>query len=182
MNIILVGNPCTGKSTIAPILAKMLGYGAIDTDALLSKRQKKSIDAIFLQHGEGHFRKLETALLHDLAEIKNSVVATGGGMPCYDNNWKLLSKLGSTVWLNAEIECICQRFMRDSEKLKANPVLNPVLAASNNEEILLKLVSKVRELNDARGATFRRADFVINSSFATPEFCASMIKKTIVLF
>lgn len=180
-NIILIGNPSAGKSTIAPMLAYLLGYGLLDTDAVLAERQRMSAGSIYRRKGEEFFRNLESALLEEYEKIKSFVIATGGGLPDHADNWQRLSALGTIVWINAETEDLCQRFMQDRDKLADHPLLNSVLAADNDDEILLKLKDRVEKLASARAATYQRANFVVNSSYATPDFCALMIKRFVDL-
>ncbi|MDE3269002.1 MAG: hypothetical protein OYH77_01820 [Pseudomonadota bacterium] len=178
-NIILVGSPSVGKSTIAPKLAYLLGYGLLDTDAVLAKRQRMSAGAIYRQKGEEFFRDLESKLLEEIALLKSYVIATGGGMPCHADNWKLLSALGTIVWIKAETADICHRFMCDRNKLADHPVLNSALEADNDDQILLKLKDRVEKLTADRAVIYQRASYVINSSHATPDFCALMVKRFI---
>ena len=180
-NIILIGSPSAGKSTVAPVLSYLLGYGLLDTDAVLAARQRMSAGAIYRQKGEEFFRNLESELLEEYAKIKSMVIATGGGMPCRDENWQRLAALGRIVWVKAETEDICRRLMRDRNKLADHPLLNSVLAADNDDEILLKLKDRVEKLASDRTATYQRADFAVNSSYATPDFCALMIKRFVDL-
>ena len=180
-NIILIGSPSAGKSTIAPVLSYLLGYGLLDTDAVLAKRHRMSAGAIYRQKGEQFFRNLESELLEEYAKIKSFVLATGGGMPCHADNWKRLSALGTIIWINAETEDICRRLMKDKRKLADHPLLNSVLAADNDDEILLKLKDRVEKLTSDRAATYQQANFVVNSSYATPDFCALMIKRFVDL-
>ena len=180
-NIILIGSPSAGKSTIAPVLAHLLGYGYLDTDAVLSKRQRMTAGAIYRRKGEQFFRNLESELLEEYANIKSFVLATGGGMPCHADNWQRLSELGIIVWVNAETTDICRRLMQDKSKLADHPLLNSVLAADSDDEILLKLKDRVEKLINDRTAIYQRANFVVNSSYATPDFCALMIKRFVDL-
>ena len=77
--IILIGFMGCGKSTIAKALAKRLDYKLIDTDALIEQRLGLSVKEIFAQRGEAFFRAQEKALASELKELKNAVIATGGG-------------------------------------------------------------------------------------------------------
>lgn len=68
-NIILVGESGAGKSSVAPLLAHLLGYGVVDTDACIVREQQQKIAALFLLHGEEHFRELEVKLLDELSGV-----------------------------------------------------------------------------------------------------------------
>lgn len=178
-NVILVGNSGSGKSTIAPILANFLGYGTIDTDDMIVRRQKQKITTLFIRYGEEYFRELEEQLLVELAGIRNCVIATGGWLPCYRDNWVKLGQLGKTVWIVVSCDELCRRFMRTKESLKKRPLLNTALDGDSEEKIQEKLLERLKNLDTARSEVFKKSDFVIDNNFSTPEFCALMIKRTI---
>ena len=183
-NVILVGNSGAGKSTIAPMLASKLRFGYLDTDAFIEANCKRSIVSIFQQHGEEYFRRLEQELLDSFLTkggIKHNVIAAGGGLPCYAENWSILKKLGVIVWVYTEQEIICQRFMRDFPMIKARPNINSAMEAGTREEILLKLKDRLEELNTSRASVYSRADIVIDNSFSTPEFCALCVAEDLNL-
>lgn len=79
-SIYLIGLMGAGKSTCGRILAKALGYYFFDTDELIEKLTSRSIAQIFSEDGEDEFRTMETDVLKELAQYRNIVVATGGGM------------------------------------------------------------------------------------------------------
>ena len=179
-NIVLVGNSGTGKSSVAPLLAHYMGYGVLDTDACIMRAQKKRIAELFLSHGEEYFRELEVQLLDELAGIKSCVIATGGGLPCYGDNWSKLTRLGVTVCLTAAPREICRRMLRDRDLLKNKPLLSHALDSGSEEEILLKLVDRVEKTRVTRSDFFSQADITVDSGGSTAEFCAQLIKNAIV--
>src|SRR5688572_15249289 len=103
-NIILTGFMGTGKSTVGRRLARRLGWTFVDTDELIEQREGRSIPDIFAQDGEPAFRDLETELARDLANSKNQVIATGGGMVLREENLRALEQAGAVVLLEAGIE------------------------------------------------------------------------------
>ena len=178
-NIILVGESGTGKSSVAPLLAHWLGYGRVDTDACIVREQQQKIAALFLQHGEEHFRELEVKLLDELSGVKHCVIATGGGFPCHSDNWLKLAHLGVTVHLTATPRVICQRLLGNRERLKDSPLLIPALDGSSDEEILLKLMDRLEKIRAARSDFFTKADITIDSGWSTVEFCALVVRNAI---
>ena len=178
-NIILVGESGAGKSSVAPLLAHLLGYGVVDTDAFIVREQQQKIAALFLSHGEEHFRELEVKLLDELSGVKHCVIATGGGLPCHSDNWLKLAHMGVTVHLTATPQVICQRLLSSRDQLKASPLLSPALEGSSDEEILLKLMDRVEKIRAARSDFFAKADITIDSGGSTVEFCALMVKNAI---
>ena len=178
-NVILVGESAAGKSSVAPLLAHLLGYGVVDTDACIVCEQQQKISALFLRHGEEYFRELEVKLLDALSAVKHCVIATGGGLPCHRGNWHKLARLGVTVHLTAAPQLICQRLLSDRKRLQDSPMLSAALDGSNDEEILLKLMDRVKKLNAVRSDFFAEADITIDTSYATVEFCALIVKNAI---
>jgi shikimate kinase len=115
-NIVLVGFMGTGKSSVGRLLARKLGYRFVDTDHLVVQRTGMEITEIFAQHGEAHFRDLETAVLHHLASTRHQVISTGGGIVLREENRTLLAQLGPVVELRASEEVIFERISRNSRR------------------------------------------------------------------
>lgn len=103
-NIILVGMPGCGKSTVAAALAKKLGKQAVDADAEIEKEAGCSIPEIFSQQGEEAFRALETKVLTRLGKESGLVIATGGGCVTRKENYPLLHCNGTIIWLKRDLE------------------------------------------------------------------------------
>jgi len=80
-NVILVGFMGAGKSTVGRLLARRLGRCFVETDAMITAREGRSIPEIFTDRGEFYFRRLEAEVLEALAEKRGHVIATGGGFP-----------------------------------------------------------------------------------------------------
>ena len=76
-NIILIGMPSSGKSTVGVILAKTLGKAFIDTDLLIQQREGKTLQEIIDENGNDYFHMVEEAVLLGV-EAENTVIATGG--------------------------------------------------------------------------------------------------------
>lgn len=102
-NIVLIGMPGSGKSTIAAALAQTLGKQAIDADAEIIKLAGKPIPEIFAEEGEDGFRKWETKVLEDLGKRSGLIIATGGGCVTRQENYPLLHQNGTIFWLQREI-------------------------------------------------------------------------------
>lgn len=103
-NIILVGMPGCGKTTIGKLLAKKLNRKFIDADKVLVQRAGVSIPEIFATHGEAYFRKLETQVLADLGKQSGCVIATGGGCITKLENYPHLHQNGRIFWIQRKIE------------------------------------------------------------------------------
>ena len=105
-NIILVGMPGCGKSTIGKSLAAELGKEFVDADEELVKTFRKPIPDIFAGEGEDGFRKKETQILTDLGKRSGLVIATGGGCVTREENYPLLHQNGTILWLKRDIDLL----------------------------------------------------------------------------
>ena len=102
-NIVLIGMPGCGKSTIGRMLAKKLGKVFVDADAEIVKRAGIAIPEIFSAQGEPGFRKLETEVLSVLGQQSGQVIATGGGCVSREENYPLLHQNGTIYWLKRDL-------------------------------------------------------------------------------
>jgi shikimate kinase len=116
-NLVLVGFMGSGKSSVGRILSSLTGFALVDTDALVAQAAGQSIPAIFKQHGEEHFRALETKVLQSLVGRIGLIVATGGGVIISAPNRELLPQIGPVVWLDASPEHLYQRVKHSKRPL-----------------------------------------------------------------
>ncbi len=103
-NIVLIGMPGCGKSTIGAKLAELTGKRFVDTDALIVQKAGKSIPEIFADEGEGAFRALEHQVVCEVGAAHGQVIATGGGVVTRPENQYPLEQNGSIVWLQRPLE------------------------------------------------------------------------------
>lgn len=101
-NIVLIGMPGCGKSTIGTLLAEKLGRTLADADEKIISLAGKSIPDIFAQDGEPTFRDWETKALTELGKQSGLVIATGGGCVTQKRNYPLLHQNGYLVWLERD--------------------------------------------------------------------------------
>ena len=119
-NIFLVGLMGAGKSTVGRILARRLGKRFVDTDHEIEKRNGVTIPVIFEIEGEDGFRRREQEVLADLAQEKDLVLSTGGGIVLKPENREVLRNHGFVVYLNARPELLADRTKHD----RTRPLLN----------------------------------------------------------
>ena len=105
-NIILVGMPGCGKSTIGKMLAEKAGKAFIDADTVITEQAGMPIPEIFKQSGEVGFRSWETKVLSQLGKQSGLVIATGGGCVTKPENYPLLHQNGTIVWLQRDISLL----------------------------------------------------------------------------
>ncbi len=105
-NLVLVGMPGSGKSTVGEILANSLGKRFVDADSEIEKAAGCSIPEIFAAQGEPGFRKLETDVLEKLGKLSGLVIATGGGCVTRGENYPLLHQNGTIIWIKRPIDLL----------------------------------------------------------------------------
>ena len=103
-NIVLIGMPGCGKSTVGKLLAEALGREFCESDALVEREAALSIPEIFRREGEAGFRKRETAALAELGKRSGAVIATGGGCVTRQENYPLLHQNGVIVRLQRQLD------------------------------------------------------------------------------
>ena len=107
-NIILIGMPASGKSTVGVVLAKRLGYEFIDTDLLIQKQEQALLREIIAEKGEDGFLVIEDQVNADL-EAERSVIAPGGSVVYCENSMKHYKEIGTVVYLQTSYQTIKER-------------------------------------------------------------------------
>lgn len=135
MKIILLGYMASGKSVIAKELAKKMNLKSIDLDHYIEEKEKIKINEIFKKHGEIKFRMLENNYLKEILEAETDlIIAVGGGTPCYANNMDLIVNGEVSIYLNASIETLFQRLIKD----KSNRPLVSEIPTEKLKEFIAK--------------------------------------------
>ena len=117
----IIGFMGSGKTTAGQKLASLLGWSFIDLDRKIEEHTGMKIPEIFSKSGEEHFRNIEAEILRSITTGSNTVVATGGGAPCYKDNMEFMLSTGLTLYLKM-----------------TSPQLASRLSASNDERPLIK--------------------------------------------
>lgn len=102
-NIILIGMPGAGKSTIGVVLAKRLGFSFLDTDLVIQEKQKMLLHEILDEYGQDGFNEVENAILSEIF-AKNSIIATGGSAVYGKDAMQNMKELGKIVYLKISYE------------------------------------------------------------------------------
>ncbi|MBQ5866554.1 MAG: shikimate kinase [Oscillospiraceae bacterium] len=105
-NIVLIGMPGCGKSTLGKLLAERTGKQFVDADAEIVRKAGIAISQIFANVGEEGFRKLETEVLSELGKESGLIIATGGGCVTRPNNYNLLHQNGHIIWIQRQISSL----------------------------------------------------------------------------
>ncbi len=138
LNLYLVGMMGSGKSSAGRHLAHQLGYRFLDADTSLEQVAGRPIPELFATEGEEGFRRLEAAVLNQIASWHSLVVATGGGVVTQPQNWGQLHQ-GVVIWLDAPDSLLLQR-------LAADPTPRPLMAVANPAARLAELLQQRRPL------------------------------------
>ena len=165
--ISLVGLPGSGKSTVGRQLARRLGVGFTDSDHVIEQRLGCSIRLYFEREGEDAFRDVEQAVIDDLTQHHQGVLATGGGAVLREANRQHLHGRGHVVYLRSSPEEVFRRLRHD--------VNRPLLQVRDP-------LSRLRELYEARDPLYREAaHFVIETGRPSVATLANMIQMQLEL-
>lgn len=152
MRIFLIGYMGCGKSSTGKRLSRLLNIPFYDTDTEIEKNHNKTIEQIFDDQGEQQFRLLETEYLMELQLAnKSGVFATGGGMPCFNGNIKLLNQMGITIYLDRPIKELVNR-LENSKKIR------PLIQGKTSVE-LTEFITKQLTI---RETFYKQAEFTLD--------------------
>lgn len=162
-NIFLVGLMGAGKTTIGKLLAKRLKKIFMDTDHEIEHRTGVKIPLIFELEGEAGFREREAALIRELTQGQNIILATGGGAILRKENREALAQCGTVIYLNAKLEDLWHRTQHDKNR--------PLLQTSNPK-------AKLAELFAQRDPLYREiADIIITSGHQNVQHAAREVER-----
>ena len=147
--IYLIGFMGSGKSTVGRALADALGYDFIDTDTFVETRFHQRIVDMFASGGEATFRRRERLALEELAGMERTVLATGGGLPCYEDSIELLLETGLVIYFRSSPEALAKR-------LELCKRTRPSIRDKSGEELL----AFIRETLALREPIYSRAQII----------------------
>ncbi len=154
--IFLIGYMGCGKSTLGRALSQASGLQFIDLDHYIENRFHATVSELFATRGEEGFRRAEHAMLDEVSQFADVIVACGGGTPCFFNNMEMMNERGTTVWLNTPIERLYERLQRNRSK-------RPILADKTDSELMAFIT----------GALSAREPYY---SKASHRFCATLLE------
>ncbi len=126
--IFLIGYMGCGKSTLGRLASAMSGRSFIDLDSYIEGRFHATVKELFEKRGEDGFRKLEQAMLHEVSDFEDVIVACGGGTPCFFDNMEWMNSHGVTVYLDTSPDKLFTRLRRGRHK-------RPLIAGKTDEEL-----------------------------------------------
>ena len=144
-NIIFIGMPAVGKSTVGVVVAKRLGKQFIDTDLLIQEQEKKLLREIIAEVGEDGFLKIENQVNRDV-DVENAVISPGGSIVQCEEARQHYKEIGTIVYLQASYQTIKQR------------IRNP-----KKRGVVLREGQTLKDLYDERCVLFEKyADIIVN--------------------
>jgi shikimate kinase len=123
-----------GKSTVGRQLARALGRDFFDSDKEIEKRTGVSISWIFEMEGESGFRAREQKVIDDLSQLKEIVLATGGGAVLSDDTRRVLRSRGHVIYLSASPDQLFRRTAKDKSR--------PLLQTDNPKQQIIDLLTE----------------------------------------
>lgn len=144
-NIVLIGMPGVGKSTIGVILAKILAYHFLDSDIVIQEREGKRLHQIISESGTEGFLKIENDVNASL-DVERTIIATGGSAVYGKEAMAHLKEIGEVVYLKADYQTICNR-----------------LGNLEKRGVALKPGQTLKDLYDERTALYEKyADVIVD--------------------
>jgi len=150
-NIFLIGLMGTGKTTVGRQLSRKLKMDFYDSDRVIEERTGVDISLIFEKEGETGFRKREAAIIDELTQKNNIILATGGGVILASQNRNHLVNRGTVFYLKSSLKTLVERTNKDKNR--------PLLHADEPTEVILQ------RLLDQREPLYEEtADYVISTA------------------
>ena len=144
-NIILIGMPAVGKSTVGVVVAKRIGYEFIDTDLLIQKQEKRLLKEIIAEEGNERFLEIENQVNRDL-QVESAVISPGGSVVYCEEAMQHFKEIGTVIYLHATYEAIYKR-----------------ITNAKNRGVVLKEGQTLKDLYDERVKLFEKyADYTVS--------------------
>lgn len=161
-NIIFIGMPASGKSTVGVVVAKRLGYDFIDTDLLIQKQEKRLLKEIIADVGNDGFLAIENQVNREV-EAEHAVISPGGSVVYCKEAMEHFKEIGKIVYLKVSYETINRR-----------------ISSAKNRGVVLKEGQTLRDLYEERAKLFEKyADYIVSEENLSLE---ETIDKVLELF
>jgi shikimate kinase len=163
-HVTLVGMMGSGKSSVAPFLAKRLKRQVIEVDQIIERREGMPIGEIFIAKGEAYFRRVERDVVAQLIELPAGVLSLGGGAFMWEATRNLLLEKTVVFYLSATLDVLHSRLMR------TDMAMRPLLSAPG-----IDAKDTLRQLLERRGGYYGMAHYRVETDDQTPENVAKSI-------
>jgi shikimate kinase len=158
--IVLIGFMGAGKSSIGRVLSRRLRMPFVDTDRYVERQAGTTIAQIFAHAGEAVFRDMEHRALEELLKKPPAIIATGGGVVTREDNWPLLERLGTVIYLRGNSDTLFERVSRHSHR--------PLLKAPNPRETFDTLLQ-------GRKPLYEKAELTVDTDESRSEEVAERV-------
>lgn len=154
-----------GKTAIGKRMANHLGRQFVDMDLFIENRYRKTVSEIFADKGEVFFREIERNILQEIAPFENTVISTGGGVPCFFDNMDLMNRTGTTVYLKVSVNELVRRLIACKQD-------RPLIKDKSREELKRYIAANL----DKREIWYNRAAIIFPAeNMRTQESVDAMI-------
>ena len=143
-NVVLVGMPASGKTSVGADVAASLGLQFVDLDAEIARAAGLAVADLLRNEGEATFRLREAEALDHALTGDGKLIASGGGTPCFHDGMNRMRAAAQVIWLDAPVDALVQRTLHDGDR--------PLLGHTRLEQNVA-----LRDLAERRTATFARA-------------------------
>lgn len=168
--VVMVGMMGAGKTAVGKALAHRLGVPFVDSDAEIETAANMTIPEIFARDGEAFFRRKETQVIARLLEERSGVLSTGGGAFLSEENRRMISAKGVSVWLNADLDTLWNRVRhKDSRPLLRTPNPRGALTELYNARVPVYALADLTVMSDARTTIDTMAGRVIDALATRPD-------------
>jgi shikimate kinase len=157
-NIILIGMPAVGKSTVGVVVAKRIGFEFIDTDLLIQKQEKRLLKDIIAEEGNERFLEIENQVNRDLM-VEHAVISPGGSVVYCEEAMRHFREIGTVIYLHATYEEIYNR-----------------ITNAKNRGVVLREGQTLKDLYDERVKLFEKyADYTVSEEGFSLEETIDMV-------
>lgn len=165
-NIIIIGFPGCGKSTIGKKLAAKFNFQHIDLDDAFEAKYRIGIPAFFSKYGENAFRTCEREVLMETLKLDNVIISSGGGTPCFNNNMDLMKQKAFVIYVSMPDKMLYSR-LANAKRIR------PLVAKRTPEE----LQQYIEQTMAIRRPFYEQAHLTINGENPNIEQFTQLILK-----
>jgi shikimate kinase len=168
--VYLTGFMGSGKTTAGKELASRLDWAFIDLDRYIEKHTGNTVPEIFNRYGEDYFRCIESLNLLNLEASSDTIVSTGGGTPCYNENMEFMVKNGITIYLKMTTDQLWKRL----HDVKAD---RPLIKDLDDDELRSFISGKLSE----REQWYERSEIIVDGSAPDIDSLINNIKSRLII-
>ncbi|MBL0340525.1 MAG: shikimate kinase [Bacteroidetes bacterium] len=165
MLIYLTGFMGAGKTTAGKKLATLLGYNFIDLDELIEIETGKNMSQLF-ESGLPYFREVESLTLKSTSKYTDTVIATGGGSPCFHGNMEWMNQHGVTVYIRMTVGSLFHRLAASKQK-------RPLIAGKSDVDLMEFILTTLKE----RLVFYKQAKYIIKGESLDAKELMSLLKE-----